>query len=94
MEQNQFNDGGLLQIIITGVMIVTLWLLFIIPRSGKLKCNQKEIGNLNKGDRVIIPGGIYGTIVGFKQNHLVVKVTDRLNIELRRSLAQSIMSQE
>ncbi|MBO7237826.1 MAG: preprotein translocase subunit YajC [Elusimicrobiaceae bacterium] len=46
---------------------------------------QAKIAALQKGDQVIIPGGIVGTVVGFKDNTLEVKIAEGVKITILKS---------
>ena len=46
---------------------------------------QAKIAALQKGDQVVIPGGIIGTVVGFKDNTLEVKIAENVKITILKS---------
>jgi len=46
---------------------------------------QAKIAALQKGDQVVIPGGIIGTVVGFKDNVLEVKIAEGVKINILKS---------
>ncbi len=46
---------------------------------------QAKINALQKGDQVVIPGGIVGTVVGFKDNALEVKIAENVKLIVLKS---------
>ena len=56
------------------LMFGVFYFLLIRPQQKKEKDRQAMIQNLKKGDRVATSGGILGTVVGVKDNIVVLKV--------------------
>ena len=46
---------------------------------------QAKVDALQKGDGVILPGGIVGTVAGFKDNAVEVKVAENVKITVLKS---------
>ena len=69
------------------VIFVIMYFLILRPQIKKQKDHQKMQESLQKGDRVITGGGIYGTIVGVKEkeNSLIVEIADKVKVEVARS---------
>jgi preprotein translocase subunit YajC len=66
---------------ITGIIPIILiigvfYFLMIMPQQKKIKKHQNMLKNLSKGDEVVTEGGIYGTIVGIKDNVVVLKIAE------------------
>ena len=65
------------------------YFLLIRPQQKKLKKHQNMLNNLTKGDSVVTEGGIYGTVLGLKENVAVLtiaKVKDEdVKIEVSRA---------
>ena len=53
------------------------------------KKREQELANkvnaLQKGDQVIIPGGIVGTVAGFKDNLLEIKIAENVKINVLKT---------
>ncbi len=58
------------------LMFGVFYFLLIRPQQKKEKDKQAMIQNIKKGDRVVTSGGILGTVVGVKDNIVVLKVGD------------------
>ena len=46
---------------------------------------QAKVNALQKGDGVILPGGIVGTVAGFKDNTIEVKIAEGIKITVLKS---------
>ncbi|MEK7398665.1 MAG: preprotein translocase subunit YajC, partial [Candidatus Poribacteria bacterium] len=63
--------GGIIPIIL---IIGVFYFLMIMPQQKKAKKHQNMLKNLTKGDEIVTEGGIYGTVVGIKDNVVVIKI--------------------
>ena len=75
------------------LIAVIFWFLLIRPQKKKESTRQDMISRLKKNDRVYTSGGIFGTVVGFKDNDVVLRVDDDTNTRLR-IMRQSILGLE
>ncbi len=66
-------------------IIAIFYFLVIAPANKQRKKTQEMLGNLKKGDRVITSGGIYGTIQGFDNDTVFLKISDSVKIRIQRS---------
>lgn len=53
---------------------------------------QAKIAALQKGDQVVIPGGIVGTVAGFKDNAIEVKIAENVKITVLKSGIVGVIS--
>lgn len=79
----QGNPFGFL--IMMALIFGIFYFLTIRPQQKKQKERQEMISRVEKGDKVITSGGIYGMVVGTKEKTLVIKVADNVKIEFARS---------
>ena len=56
------------------LIFVIFWFMMIRPQRKKDKQVKEMLNNLKAGDRVCTIGGIYGTIVGIKDDHITLSV--------------------
>ena len=57
--------------------------MIVLPARSQKKREQEMLAKVNalqKGDQVIIPGGIIGTVAGFKDNAIEVKVAESVKL--------------
>jgi len=62
--------------LVTGIVPIILiigvfYFLMIMPQQKKIKKHQNMLKSLAKGDEIVTEGGIYGTVVGMKDNVIV-----------------------
>jgi preprotein translocase subunit YajC len=61
------------------------YFLIIRPQQKRQKETQKMLESVRKGDRVLTSGGIFGTVVGTKDDVVVLKVSDEVKVEFTKS---------
>ena len=69
------------------------YMLVIRPHSRKQKVLREQIEALKQGDRVVTSGGLYGTVVGDKDqgNTFVIKIADQVKVEVAKSGIASVV---
>lgn len=55
---------------------------------------QDMLADLKTGDRVLTSGGIYGTIVGFRDSIVQLQIAHQVKIDVARSAITGIASNE
>jgi preprotein translocase subunit YajC len=76
------------------LMFLVLYFLLIFPQQRKQRRHMELLANLKKGDRVVTSGGIHGSIVGFKDRVLILKVDDKVKIEVEKSAVSAVKGSE
>ncbi len=66
------------------VIFVFFWFVMIRPQRKRQKEHQNMMEGLNKGDRVITAGGIYGTIESLSEDSVVLKMEGGQTIRVSR----------
>ncbi|MGA2629335.1 MAG: preprotein translocase subunit YajC [Terriglobia bacterium] len=80
------SGGALVQLLPFVLIFGIFYFLLILPQQKQRRKVQEMLANLKTGDRVLTSGGIYGTIVGFKDaNVLQLQVTSQVKLEVARS---------
>lgn len=81
------QGGGMGQFLIMMVLIFGVMYFFMIRPQQK---RQKELNNfrnaLQKGDKVITAGGIYGTIKEIKEHYVLVDVDSNVTLRVDKSV--------
>ncbi|HOT97582.1 MAG TPA: preprotein translocase subunit YajC [bacterium] len=69
------------------LIFVIMYFLMFRPQAKKQKEMARMIDALQKGDRVITIGGIYGVVQGIKEkeNVIVLKIADNVKIEVAKT---------
>jgi len=67
------------------VMLGIFYFLLIAPMRKRQKQQDEMVTNLKTGDRVVTAGGIYGTIVGIKDDRLTLRIADQVKVEVTKA---------
>ena len=52
------------------------------------------IDNLKPGDKVVTSGGIYGTIVGLKDDRIQLRIAENVKVELSKNAVTALQGSE
>ncbi|MBN1755240.1 preprotein translocase subunit YajC [bacterium] len=67
------------------LILVIFYFLLIRPQQKKQKTHMEMLNSLQKGDRVVTSGGIKGTVVGVKDNEVVIRIAKETTIEVDKN---------
>ncbi len=67
------------------IMLGIFYFLLIAPMRKRQKQQEQMIADLKTGDHVVTAGGVYGTIVGIKEDRLTLRIADQVKIEVTKS---------
>lgn len=73
------------------LMMAIFYMILIRPQRRREQDRQSMISNVKSGDRIVFSGGILGTISNVKENTFVVKVADKVKIEISRGAVSSVL---
>ena len=80
----QQQGGGWSMWIMLALIFVVMWLFMIRPQ----KKQQKELENfrnsLQKGDKVVTIGGIFGTVAEIKEDSVLIEVDNGVKIRVSK----------
>ena len=72
-------------------MLLIFYLLLIRPQQKRQKETRRTIESLRKGDRIVTSSGLYGTLVGIKDNMVVVKIAENVKVEMLKSAVTGLV---
>lgn len=78
--QDAPQGGGFQGIIMIVLLILVFWLFMIRPQQKKQKEIKAFRDALQKGDKIVTAGGIYGKITEVNDNSLVVEIAPGVKI--------------
>ena len=97
----QAQQGGGLAAFLPFILIMfIIYFLMIRPQTKRQKEKEKMREEIQKGNKIITMGGIYGSVQGFKEKgrQVVIKVDNNTNITINRTaiagLAEKISDDE
>ncbi len=67
------------------IMLGIFYFLLIAPMRKRQKQQDQMIKDLKTGDPVLTVGGIYGTIVGIKDDRLTLRIADQVKVNVAKS---------
>ncbi|MFQ5628863.1 MAG: preprotein translocase subunit YajC [bacterium] len=90
------GGGGMLGLLMPFILIFVVMYFFMIrPQMKKQKQHQAMLQALQKGDKVLTSGGIYGKIVGVKEKSFLVQIADNTKVEISKTaVAQKVEKSE
>ncbi len=71
------------------LMIGIFYFILIRPQQKKVKKHQNMINNLSKGDEVVTEGGIYGSVVGLRENVVVLRIASVKNEDVKIEVSRA-----
>ena len=76
------------------LIFVIFYFLLIRPQQKKQKEHRNMLESLRKGDKVLTSGGIFGTVIGVKENVVVLRIAENVKVEFAKSAISSIVSRD
>ena len=67
------------------IMLGIFYFLLIAPMRKRQKQQEQMIAELKSGDHVLTAGGVYGTIVGIKDDRLTLRIADQVRVDVAKS---------
>lgn len=80
--QAQGNYTGILMIV---AMIAIFYFFMIRPQNKKQKEIRKAREAMQKGDKIVTAGGIYGRIKEVKATTFIISIAEGVNIEIEKT---------
>ena len=77
------------------ILLAFAFIVIFLPARSQKKREQElmsKVNALQKGDQIIIPGGIIGTVAGFKDNALEVKVAENVKLTVLKTAVVGLLN--
>ena len=84
--------SSLNMLLMMGLIIGVFYFFMIRPQMKRQKELQKFREALQKGDKIVTTGGIYGKIEEIKENYLVLEVAPNVKLRVDKSVVLKDMS--
>lgn len=92
-QQGAQGGGSMVStLIMFGAIFAIFYFMIIRPQQKRAKEREKLISNLQKGDKIITTGGMYGTIAGVEEKTVLIQVTENVKIKFDKSAVNVITS--
>ncbi len=88
----QGGGGGMIStLIMFGAIFAIFYFMIIRPQQKRQKEHKAMLDSLQKGDKVIMTGGIHGKVDGLEEKTILVDVGNNLKIKFERSAIASVV---
>jgi preprotein translocase subunit YajC len=94
LQQQAQTPSGISAFLPLVIILGIFYLIVFLPARRRQKKLQDMIDSLKVGDKVVTSGGIYGTIVGFKDDRIQLRVAENVKIELSRNAVTALQGSE
>ncbi len=88
---NASSQSGTLNIVFIIAILVVLYFLMIRPQQKRAKEQQNLLSNLQKGDEVILSGGLMGRIVKLEDTILTIAVNDTTEMKFQKNAVVALL---
>ena len=75
-------------------VFVIFYFFLIRPQQKQVKEHQRMLDSVQKGDRILTTGGLYGTVVGLKGTDLEVRFAETVKLTVARSAVAKVLTAE
>ncbi len=76
------------------LLFAIFYFLLIRPQQQQQKKRKEMLTQLQKGDRVVTIGGIFGIIKEIRDDTLVLRIADNVNIKMARTGIDRVVKEE
>ena len=83
--------GGMEFFIMIGIFFAIMYFMIIRPQTKRAKEHKSLIDSLNKGDEVVVMGGLLGKITALDENFLTVEGSKGVEVQVQRQSVSSVM---
>jgi preprotein translocase subunit YajC len=86
------QGGGLFStLLMFGSIILIFWFMILRPQQKKQKQHQQMVESLKKGDKVVMTGGLHGTIAGLDERTILVQVADNVKMKFEKGAIATVL---
>jgi preprotein translocase subunit YajC len=86
--------GGLFSFIILFAPLFAIWYFLVIrPQQQHRRKTQEMLASLKTGDRVVTSGGLYGTIVAFRNGVVQLQIANQVKVDLARTAITGLVDE-
>jgi preprotein translocase subunit YajC len=82
----------LLQMVLILGFVLVFYFLLLRPQQKRQRAVQEMIKGLKTGDRVLTTGGLFGQVLGVKDDVVVLKIADDVKVEVAKSAVTGVVA--
>ena len=84
-------QSGVLNIVFIVAILVVLYFLMIRPQQKRAKEQQNLLSNLQKGDEVILSGGLMGRITKLEDTIITVALNESTEVKFQKNAVVALL---
>jgi len=86
---------ALYQFLILFAPLFAIWYFLVIrPQQQQRRKVQDMLANLKTGDRVVTSGGLYGTVVAFRNGVVQLQIANQVKVDVARSAITGLVTED
>ena len=94
LQQQAQTPSGIISFLPLVFILGIFYLIVFLPARRRQKKLQDMIDNLKAGDKVVTSGGIYGTIMGIKDDRIQLRIAENVKVDLSRNAVTALQGSE
>ena len=88
------GGGGMIStLIMFGAIFAIFYFMIIRPQQKRSKEREKLLSAVQKGDKVILSSGLYGTVAGLEEKTVLLDVGNNIKMKFERSAIASVIKE-
>ncbi|MDR5899806.1 preprotein translocase subunit YajC [Halomonas vilamensis] len=89
--QDAAAGGGIAQIVMLVGFVAIFYFLLWRPQSKRAKQHKQLISNLEKGDEIVIGGGLVGRVTKVSDEFLSMEVADGTEVNVQKNAVAAVL---
>lgn len=82
---------GIYSFVMMGAIFVLFYFMLIRPQNQKAKAQKTLLASLNKGDEVVLMGGVLGKITSIEESYLKLQISEGCEILVQRQAVNAVL---
>jgi len=78
-------------LIMFGSIIAIFYFMILRPQQKKQKQHQQMLESVKKGDKIVLSGGLHGTVAGLEEKTILVQVADNVKMKFEKGAISSVV---
>lgn len=84
----------IMQLLPIVLIFVVFWFLILRPQKKQQDQRKKMLEAIQRGDRVLTNGGLYGTVRDVKGDVLIVQIAENVKVEIAKGAVSGVTTGE
>lgn len=87
----QGGSGMISTLVMFGAIFAIFYFMIIRPQQKRAKEQRKMLDAIQKGDKVVLSGGMHGTVAGLEDKTVLVDVGNNVKIKFERTAIATVL---